>query len=219
VKVYFERGAPRDRGDLPEFWRRQARRDAFKLAELPYIPQADDASCGLACVLMLARYYGVPVLGRLRRYRVPDSGLSFPALIQLVRDVGLVPVFPPRRRSARRLRHALDLIDAGIPVTMAFGDAGTETTSHYALLVGYSETELFFHDPFLRPFFPRNRRAFIAKWKRENRWFLGVKGPPLVQASRPGRSLRTLQRMGRMNLNGGRSRRPRSLTITKEEHP
>lgn len=219
MRICLERGADKDRGALPEFWRRQARRDAVELVEPPYIPQADDASCGWACVLMLARYYGVPVPGRLRRYRVPDSGLSFPAVVELVRDVGLVPVLPPRRCSARRLLHALDLIDAGIPVIMAFVDAGTETTSHYALLVGYSETELFFHDPFLRPFFPRNGREFISKWERENRWFLGVKGPPFAQASPPGRFLRTLQWGGRMNSNGGRSRRPRSLTITKEVRP
>ena|SRR3990170_5403969 len=159
---------------VTRFWRQQAGRTAIKLLGLPYAPQEDDAGCGPACLQMLTTHYRLPPrswrLGRRRRY----SGTSFPALIRLVRDTGLVPVLPPRRIKARRLGQALALIDQGVPVIMAFADAGTETTSHYAVLVGYSATELFFHDPFLRPFFPRNRRAFIKKWERENRWFVGV---------------------------------------------
>src|SRR3546814_13872905 len=60
-------------------------------AMLPMIRQSEAAECGLACLAMVASYYGHPTtLGMLRR-RLPVSltGLSLADLLDMADEIGL----------------------------------------------------------------------------------------------------------------------------------
>ena len=158
-----------------EFWKKWAKKEADRLLDVPYHPQADDDSCGPACLRMIYDFYKV------NSRILPGSthnGTSGRLMVECIKQSGLTPEIPPHRMSDRDLKDVLRLIDDGKPVIMAFGDSSSETGSHYAVLVGYSSRELFFHDPFLRPYFPRSRRTFCEKLLKERNWYLSVGRDP-----------------------------------------
>ena len=157
-----------------EFWKKVAKKEAICLLDVPYHPQTDDVSCGPACLKMIYDFYKI----NSRIFPGPThNGTPGKLMIECIKQSGLNPGISPHRVSDRDLKDVLRLIDDGNPVIMAFADRSTETGSHYALLVGYSSKELFFHDPFLRPYFPRPRRSFREKWLKEGRWYLGASRP------------------------------------------
>lgn len=158
-----------------EFWKEQANGDAIRLLDVPYHPQEDDASCGPACLRMVYDFYEVTA----RSFpESAENGTPGCLMIDCIRQSGLIPELHSHRISDRDLKDVIRLIDDGKPVIMAFCDRSTETGSHYAVLVGYSRQELFFHDPFLRPYFPRSRRTFRKNWLEEGKWYLGVGRDP-----------------------------------------
>jgi len=163
-----------------EFWKKWAKKEAVRLLDVPYHPQSDDSSCGPACLKMIYDFY------RVNPRTLPESthnGTPGKLMVECIKQSGLTPEIAPHRVSDRDLKDVLCLIDDGKPVIMAFGDSSTETGSHYALLVGSSSKELFFHDPFLRPYFPRSRRGFREKWLKEGKWYLGASRPTDPEAA------------------------------------
>jgi hypothetical protein len=157
-----------------EFWKKVAKKEAICFLDVPSHPQLDEASCGQACLRMVYDFY------RVRSRKFPQStheGTPGRLVVECLKQSALSPETPPHRISDRDLRRVLRLVDEGKPVIMAFGDKSTETCSHYAVLVGYSFKQLFLHDPFLRPYFPRSRRPFLGRWMRESKWYTGVGAP------------------------------------------
>ena len=157
-----------------EHWKRWAKKEAVRLLDVPYHPQADDSSCGPACLKMIYDFHKVNTCifpGSTR------NGTPGRLMVQCIERSGLTPEIAPHRVSNRDLKVVLRLIDDGKPVILAFCDSSTETGSHYAVLVGYSSRELFFHDPFLRPYFPRSRRSFPEMWLKESNWYVGASFP------------------------------------------
>lgn len=148
------------------------------LLELPYHPQLNDYSCGSACLKMVGEFYHGKSHDEFITSRLPipskDHGLSGSMMFEGLKNLTLDYVKPASRKVNRSIKAVLKFIDLGFPVIMAFGDSTNETSSHYAVLVGYSNKYFYFHDPFLRPYFPRSRRTFTKMWNRENKWYVAV---------------------------------------------
>lgn len=164
-----------------EHWRNFALKEDPEsiLLNVDYYSQPNDISCGPTCLRIVHEYYYGSTLYIEGKLPTPSgvNGVSGSRMFEGLESLGLGIVKPSRRIFSRRIRSILKLIDTSVPVIMAFGDSANDVGSHYAVLVGYSKNNLYFHDPFLRPYFPRSRRTFTKMWEKESRWYVGVLPP------------------------------------------
>lgn len=152
---------------------------------VPYCPQLDEYSCARASLAMVAAYYDIlPLEECVRKIQVTDAGLTPKQIAEAGSKLGMKPVMAPHYVKDRTINKLLELVDRHIPVIVDFGDPASECESHSAVLVGYNHTELFFHDPFIRPYFPRARHKFPKMWDRESRGYVYFEMPEWMQEFR-----------------------------------
>jgi len=104
-------------------------------SKLPIVLQAEAAECGLACVGMIAGYYGHNTsLTELRRkYSVSIKGVNLQSLTEIADQLGF---------SARALRCDLDeLVKLGTPCILHWD------LNHFVVLKSVSRNKIVIHDP------------------------------------------------------------------------
>jgi uncharacterized protein len=146
---------------------------------LPDVQQPDDYSCGVASLMAILAYYGMPPddLGVLKKKlcTTKKNGTDYRHIVKYAKDHGL----EAEARPNLSLAELLGLLAAHKPVIcsiQAYDEdhpAGErpkiykdkDENGHYVVAIGYDEQNIFFMDPSLT-----GRRGYLPKSEFVDRW-------------------------------------------------
>ncbi len=142
---------------------------------LPVVRQSTVAECGLACVAMIASYFGSPedIVSLRRRFGAPLTGATLRFLVRTSEALGLAPrAVRCELSEIRRLR---------APCVLHW------QLDHFVVLAGVSRRHLVLHDP--------ARGRVRVSWREADRKFTGVALEAL-----PTKGFRRAPRLRRLHL-------------------
>lgn len=148
----------------------------MKKLSVPHFKQETEYTCGPASLRMAFQYYGKDVSEKTLADSSDTSsteGTLTEKMTDAVRKNGLY-AYEKENASVSEL---IQLIDKGIPVVLNFMDV-PQDSGHFATLVGYTDTDLIFNDPWNGPDYALPRKGFEdiwhAKWEPKKGWLLAI---------------------------------------------
>ncbi|MBA2544958.1 MAG: C39 family peptidase [Deltaproteobacteria bacterium] len=150
----------------------------------PLVRQATEYTCGVASLLSVLGYYGVPDINEgdlaTKLGSDPDGGTNYREIVEYARSVGLTVT----TKTNMTIAELTARIDQKHPVMLALqawvDDPATvdwtETfeNGHYVVATGYDAENIYFMDPYMRGTY-----TFIPRAQLEQRWHDGDGEGPL----------------------------------------
>lgn len=137
---------------------------------MPFYWQQTDWWCGPAMLQMLLKFYGI--------FR-PQAHLARIAGTTKAEGTGMDEVRHVLKQYGIRYRTRMSgtfadirrVLDTGRPVAVAYVEP-EDDESHYAIVVRLTKRDIVMRDPWHGPRFRMTRKAFLPRWRSENRWML-----------------------------------------------
>lgn len=148
--------------------------------DVPYLAQSE-LLCGGAAIAMIERWWGrrgVFAEDFAQLVRPASGGILTTDMSRVMRERG----WEARALSATAPAVQASLADSVPVITLI---QVSPNRYHYVVIVGWSSTEVTYHDPAVSPSVRLPIRAFEKRWEGANRWALFARPSRVVMASAP----------------------------------